>query len=269
MREQRIYRTEAIVLRERDYGEADRILTLLTPLGKLTALAKGIRRPTSHKAGQLGLFFRSRLLLARGRTFQIVSQAESLEEYEGLRASLERFTYACYAAELVDRFAQEGEENEPLYALMADGLRWCAQEADLSLWMRFFELRLLSLSGYQPQFFQCTTCAEPLQAVPNFFSSEHGGVLCPRCGAGQAGARRVSLNAQKVLRFLMTHPPVEVRGLRLLEATQREVEALLKGYMEHVLERDLHSVDLIQRLRRELQDSAGAASPAPAPPDER
>ncbi|MFH1084655.1 MAG: DNA repair protein RecO [Chloroflexota bacterium] len=254
MREQRVYRTEAIVLRERDYGEADRILTLLTPGGKLSALAKGIRRPTSRKAGQLGLFSRGQVLLARGRTFHIVSQAECLADDEGLRGDLMRFTYACYAAELMDRFAQEDEENEALYALMADGLRWCAQEADPGLWMRYFELRLLTLSGYQPQFFQCAACAETLQPVANYFGAEQGGVLCPRCGAQQAQAGRISLNAQKVLRYLMTHPPAEVRALRLHEATQREIEALLLGYLEHVLERELRSVVFLRRLRRELQD---------------
>ena len=259
MREQRLYRTEAIVLRERDYGEADRILILLTPAGKIAALAKGIRRSTSRKVGHLGLFNRAQVLMARGRNFDIVSQAESLEEFEGLRKDLLRFTYACYIGELVDRFAQEGEENEALYALMVQGLRWCAQATDLSLCIRRFELRLLSYSGYQPQLFQCVGCHDEIQPVANFFSSEAGGLLCARCAEPEALATPISVNAQKVLRFLMTHSLDDLRLFRLQDATQREVESVLHHYLEYVLERELRSITFLRRLRHELCTIQGQA----------
>ena len=79
MRRERLYRTEGIVLREMDYGEADRILTLLTPGGKLSAIARGIRRPTSRKVGHLGLFYRAQMMLARGRELDTITQA--LKDY--------------------------------------------------------------------------------------------------------------------------------------------------------------------------------------------
>jgi DNA repair protein RecO (recombination protein O) len=249
---ERLTRTEAIVLRQQDYGEADRILTLLTPGGKRTALAKGIRRATSRKSGQLGLFYRAQLMLAQGRTFQIVTQAESLEEFEGVRNDLLRFTYACYAAELVDRFAQEDEESGSLYDLTVKGLRWFATEPDLRLWMRYFEVRLLALSGYQPELYHCVGCQAELQAVPNVFSAAQGGLLCRQCLALDPTGRSASVNAQKVLRFLLTHDVAEVRGLRLHESTQAEVEALLLHYMQYVLERELKSITFLRHLRNEL-----------------
>ena len=252
MREQRLYRTEAIVLRERDFGEADRILTLLTPAGKISALAKGIRRATSRKVGHLGLFSRAQVLLARGRNFRIVSQAECLESFEELGADLLRFTYACYMAELMDRFAQEEEENQALYDLMAQGLHWCAHEADLSLWMRRFELRLLSYSGYQPQLFHCVGCHAEIEPVQNRFSSQAGGLMCARCAADEPLARPISVNGQKVLRYLMTHSSDDLRRLRLHEATLREIESLLQHYLEYVLEREVRSVVFLRRLRHEL-----------------
>lgn len=259
MPQQRIYRTEGIVLREQDYGEADRILTLLTPSGKLSVLAKGIRRATSHKVGHLGMFYRAQLLLARGRNLQIVSQAESLEEFEGIRHDLLRFTYACYAGELMDRFTQEEEECPELYELMGDGLRWFAQEQDLRLWLHFYELRLLSYAGYQPQLFSCVACHAPIQPEANAFSAAEGGLVCPRCLPEYPQARLVSLNAQKVLRYLMTHASGELRALTLLEATHNEVEALLQGYVEYVLEREVRSVAFLRQLRREIREGERAS----------
>ena len=248
---ERLYRTEAIVLRQRDYGEADRILTLLTPEGKLSAIAKGIRRATSRKVGHLGLFYRALLLVARGRNLDIITQAESLDAYEGIRNDLWRFTYACYAGELMDRFAQE-EESPELYALMADGLTWFATEPDLRLWMRYFELRLLSLTGYRPEFFVCVQCQSPIQPQRNLFSADLGGMLCERCSPAAPRTVEVSLSAQKVLRFLLRHDAAEVRTLRLRNATHAEIEALLQHYLEHIMERQLLSVSFLRHLRREL-----------------
>jgi DNA repair protein RecO (recombination protein O) len=253
MRQERLYRTEGIVLREMDYGEADRILTLLTPGGKLNALARGIRKPTSRKVGHLGLFYRSQLMVARGRNLDTITQAQSLEEFEGMRGDLLRFTYACYIAELVERFAQEGEDSAPLYELVVEALRRLAEEQDLRLWTRYFELRVLAYSGYQPELFACVHCHEAIQPQTNFFSAEQGGLLCQQCGQNDPRAKAISLNAQKVLRYLQTHDAGDVGTLRVGRATHTEIESLLHAYLEYTLERELKSVVFLQRLQRELR----------------
>ena len=83
---ERIYRTEAIVLSRMDYGEADRILTLYTPhRGKLRVIAKGVRRPLSRLGPHLEYFTRCRLMLARGRTFDTITGADTVDPYLGVR----------------------------------------------------------------------------------------------------------------------------------------------------------------------------------------
>jgi len=238
-----------------DYAEADRILTLLTPGGKLRAVAPGVRRPTSRKAGHLGLFQRARLMLARGRNLDIITQAESLEEFEGLGDDLLRFTYACYVGELLDRFAQEQEENPPLYRLALSTLRGLAEGQELPIWVRYFELRLLSCAGYMPELFTCVECHRAIRPQVNYFSLELGGLLCNPCGRDQPRATAISINAQKVVRYLSRCGPREVRALRVGDATQGEIEALLHAYLEHILERELRSVAFLQRLRRELREA--------------
>jgi DNA repair protein RecO (recombination protein O) len=262
VRQERLYRTEAIVLRELDYAETDRILTLLTPGGRLSALVHGIRRPTSRKVGHLGLFYRAQLLMARGRNLDIITQADSLEEFEGLRSDLMRFTYACYVGELVERLSREGEGGE-LYTLTVDALRRIAEEADPRLWTRFFELRLLSYTGYRPELFHCLNCQQPIRPEANVFVASEGGLFCPRCGTGHNRGRVVSVNAQKVLRYLATRSPEDVAGLRISETTHAEIEALLYEYLEYTLERELRSVTFLKRLRRELRDSAANRQATP------
>src|SRR5436305_15097079 len=114
----RVYRSEGIVLKAYNYGEADHILTLFTPnAGKLRAVAKGVRRTKSRMAGHLDLFTRSSLLVARGRQLDIVTQAETLENFRAMREDLVRLSYGHYVSELLDSFSAEGLANEPLYAL--------------------------------------------------------------------------------------------------------------------------------------------------------
>ena len=248
MAKPRLYRTEAIILREIDYGEADRILTLLTPGGQVSAIAKGVRRSTSHKVGHVDLFYRVEFMLARGRNLEVVTHAECLESYEGLRGDLLRFSYACYAGELVWRFAQEGEENEALYDLTTQGLRWLAVGHDPHLWMRYFQLRLLACSGYQPELFHCVGCGGEIRPQRNYFSFAQGGLLCPECQPHYGDAEAVSINAQKVMRYLQTHGPSDVENLRLKMSTLDEIEALLHGYLQYTLEREIRSVAFLRRL---------------------
>jgi len=251
---ERLYRTEAIILRRSDFGEADRLLTFFTPhWGKLRAVAKGARKPGSRKSGHLELFSHTRLLLARGRNLDIVTQAETVEPFLALRKDLLRTTYAYYAAELVDGFVGDQDENQPVFELLLAVFKWLGQADDLALVARFFELRLLALVGYQPQFFQCVSCQTQVEPTINFFYPGEGGVLCPRCGEGRAEAMPLSLNALKVLRFLQTRDYDTVRLLRVRLPLHAELEAIMSHYITYTLERNLKSVEFLKRLRRQMQ----------------
>jgi DNA repair protein RecO (recombination protein O) len=252
-RRQRLYRLQAIVLRRTDVGEADRLLTVLSAeQGKRQLLAKGARKTLSRKAGHIELFTRTHLLVARARTWDIISQAEMAAAYPRLRQDLMRTTYAYYVAEMVDRFTEEGEEVLPLFELVRETLERLDAGDDPYLVVRFFDLHLLALAGYQPQFFLCVRCRSDLQPVTNYFHPEDGGVLCPRCGEGLASAEPVALNTLKVLRFLQTHEYEAVSRLRLSEGVRVEAEQLLYRYIVYVLERRLKTVDFLWSLRRQM-----------------
>ena len=254
MGRERLYRTEAIILRRSDFGEADRLLTFFTPrLGKLRAVAKGARKPSSRKSGHLELFSHTRLLLAKGRNLDIVTQAETVEPFLPLREDLLRTTYAYHAAELVDRFVGVEDENRPVFDLLLAVFGWLGQADDLALAARFFELHLLAALGYQPQFFLCVHCQARIEPAINFFHPGEGGVLCPRCGEGRSGAMPLSLNALKVLRFLQTRDYDTIRLLRVRPPLQAELENVMLHYIRYILERDLKSVDFLQHLRRQWQ----------------
>lgn len=254
MSRERLYRTEAIILKRADFGEADRLLTFFTPYrGKLRAIAKGARKPSSRKSGHLELFSHTRLLLAKGRNLDIITQAETVEPFLPLREDLLRTTYAYYAAELADRFTGDEDENRLLFDLLLAAFDRLGRADDLALAARYFELRLLALVGYQPQLFQCVNCQTPIEPVINFFYPGEGGVLCPRCGEGRSEAMPLSLNALKVMRFLQTRDYDTIRQLRVRLPLHAELEKIMLRYITYILERNLKSVDFLHHLRRQMQ----------------
>jgi DNA repair protein RecO (recombination protein O) len=253
---ERVYRTEAIVLRRTDFGEADRLLTVFTPeRGKLKLVAKGARKPTSRKSGHVELFSHGQFLVAVGRNLDILTQAETLEPFLALREDLLRTTYAYYVAELADAFTAERDENRPLFDLLKDAFGWLCTTDDLALAARYYELHLLGLVGYQPQLFVCGGCKKQLEPEVNYLSAAEGSVFCRKCGYDQMGTKELSVNALKVLRFLQTRDWDTCHLLRLSRASHTEVERTMNHYITYHLERRLKSVDFIHRLR--LQMGAG------------
>jgi len=259
----RLYRTEAVILRRHDLGEADKLLTIYTPaFGKMRVLAKGVRKPTSRKAGHVELFTHSRLLIAKGKSLDIVTQAETINAFLPIRVQLALTSYAYYLAELVDRFTEEGEENRRLFDLLVSALSRLGDTKDKDLLLHYFELRLLDYVGYRPQLQQCVRCAQPLAAGTTLFNLEEGGAVCLDCGRGQRGCRELSAQARETLLHLQSKEYAKCRGLKVDPSTLLELEGLLRRYTTYLLERSLKSADFMDALRRE---EAGSGPPALEP----
>lgn len=247
----RTYRTRAVILRRRNYGDADRILTVYTPsLGKRLFIAKAARKTASRKAGHLELFNHTNLLVAQARTWDIVTESVTVESFLGLRTDLDGIGRAAYVCELIDAFGGEDDENRPLWDLLLFSLRELdANTENGDLLLRWFELRLLVLMGFQLQLFDCLGCGRGLRAVKNYLHFQAGGVHCPGCGQTLTGAEPIEPQVLKILRHLTRVEWPEVRDVRLRRATARAVEDVLQRYLEIVLERRLKSGEFLRRLR--------------------
>ena len=249
----RSYRVEAIVLRHTDWGEADRILKIFTrQQGKLRVVIKGVRKIRSRKAGHVEPFTHVALQLAKSRDLPIVSQAEMITNFQPLREDLELIGYASYVVELLDQFTYEEGENQPIYNLLLKTLSRLSQPEefpDIQLVVRYYEMRLLDYVGFRPDLFQCVVSGEVIQPEAQFFSAEHGGVVCPACASGIPGLRPVSMEALRFLRHLQRSNFVEANRARPQPAIHREMEILMQHYLTYLLERRLNSPRFIREVR--------------------
>ena len=244
----RTYRTEGVVIRQMPLGEADRILTLCSPdLGKVRAVAKGVRRTKSRLGGHLELLNRASVSVAIGRNLDTISEASAISTFGGIREDLGRVSRAMYVAELVDTFLMEGNGNRAIYNLLLNSLLWLERADNQDLLMRWFEMRLLECSGYMPELVHCVECREWLEPADHLFACDAGGALCPSCRSASSGPLLpVPVNTMKTLRFVQRETRFDnVETLNVPVQIMKDVERLMRNYIRHIMEREIKSAEFV------------------------
>ena len=250
-RRQRLYRLQAIIMRRRDMGEADRLLTVFTrDRGKFNLLAKGVRRAASRKAGHIEPFTYTDLLVAKGANLDLVTQAETIAAHRHVREDLWLSSLAYYVVELADAFLQDEDPNAMMFDLLLETLGRLDTASAVTLAVRYYEVHMLDLAGYQPQLFHCVQCDQPLQQEVNFLSFERGGCLCPKHGSNLPGTVALPLDVLKVMRYLQSRGWEQVAVLQLRPDVLGQIEAVLARYIVYHLERTLRAPVFLDRLRR-------------------
>ena len=235
-------------MRKLDYGEADRIYTLLTrDHGKVGAIARGVRKTSSKLASSLELFGAVDVLLAHGRSLDVIAQAERLPGPR-LDAEVTRTAYASLIAELADRVTEDRHPSEGVYELTTRAMSELARESDPRRASIYYLSAALELLGYAPQLDACIACDRPLRPEPAAFTPAIGGFLCSDCA--EPGRSLVSPAAIKVLRVMAAGDLALFRRLKLDEPVLEEVERVLESQLEYHLDARLKSLQFLRRLRR-------------------
>ncbi|TAN31820.1 DNA repair protein RecO [bacterium] len=250
------YRDRAVVLRKLDYGEADRIFTLLTRThGKVGAIAKGVRRPESKLGPSLELYGHVDVLLAKGRgALDVVAQVQRVP---GLRITgdVERMSHAALIAELAERVCEDRHPVDGVYELAVMALDELARETEPRRASAYFLMAALDLLGYAPRLTSCASCEGPLAAMPAAFSAVAGGFLCERCALPSMPP--VPLAAIKVLRLMANGDLETYRRLKLDPSLMAAIEGVLTMQLEHHLDRRLKSLQFLHQMRGTITSPLG------------
>lgn len=231
-----LLRTQGIVLRTRDLGEHDRLVTLYTrDLGKLTAVARGARRVRSRFGGALELFTWGEAVgfEREGRELVRLDHFDIRRSFRALREDLERLGQGARMIEAIARLTAERDPHPACFALLLRGLR-ALESAPPARVQLAFMLRLLDLLGHRPRFDRCAGCGRGLGTAAVTFDPAQGGVCCTVCrGAtrGQPGGMAVSPRALGALRGLQAASWEARLGARVAAPVEREAAELLDGYV--------------------------------------
>ncbi|OJV98632.1 MAG: DNA repair protein RecO [Microbacterium sp. 67-17] len=255
------YRDEVVVLRTHKLGEADRIVTLLSRRhGKIRAVAKGVRRTSSRFGARLEPFMVADVLLYRGRSLDIVQQADSLGAYGAdIALHYDRYTAAHAMVEAADRLS-ESEATTPQYLLLLGGLRALArgEHASRSI-LDSYLLRVMALSGWAPGLDACARCGRV--GEHRSFVAQLGGMVCPDCSP--VGSARADAETLGVLRALMTGEWDVVDGASA--GAGGAASGLIAAYTQWHLERGIRSLEHLGTFAPPPQQSAAVQTMEPTP----
>jgi len=234
--------TPAIVLNVKDYGEADRLVTFLTPArGRLTGIAKHARRSKKRFAHCLEPLSRVTFFLseqARG-DLEFLEKGEAVQSFPSLRRDLARLGAAALLAELAGEMASPPEATAGVFAALEMALELLEEGVPPDSLLPGFLLHFLKLGGYGLRLDRCQACGEEPQG-PLVVSLPKGGVLCGPCGRGAPGPL-VSLNpgTWKLLRLALRLPREKLRRLRFPPEQRHQSLRVLRLFIRHHLGRDL------------------------------
>lgn len=253
-----IYTTDGVVVRTSNLGEADRIVTLVTPVhGLVRGVAKSARKPNSKLGGHLDLLRHVNVSVRETKTLHGLSQASTVNGFRGLRDDLDRFSRAAYVSEMSERFSVEGGSNQPLFRLLLDVLGELEQTENPELVVHFFEMRLLQLNGFAPELTRCVETGIELQPGDHLYSADRGGIVDHDARpVGESALLPASLNTIKLLRFLGRTDVGGAGRMKAGETEIRQVARILREQVHHVLDRGLRSEAFMDEVRRKADDKS-------------
>ncbi len=256
-----LYKTQGIVLKSIKLGEADKIITIYTnSRGKISAVAKGIRRMTSKFGSRLEPFTHVDLLVYQGRNLDTVAQAEIISSFKDIRDDLEKVEYGLAMLDLVDKITPDGEKDSQLFEFLLTVLGTLAKiKANFRLLLITFDIQLMSISGFHPSLFNCVVCWRHLSASSSRakFSCELGGIICMRCNHTVPAGREADVNTIPIssrsidmLNRLLFMDIEEISGIEIDQKVEEELFKLTQGYVNYHLQVRLKSREYLSKISR-------------------
>lgn len=177
-----LYKTKGIVLRNQDLGEADKIVTLYSQkFGKISGVAKGVRKTTSKFGSSVELFTYADYLLygKENKELDIITQSYIIQSFKEIREDLSKITCGAFIIELTDAMAAGREKDPLLFTLLLQTLTWLKEEKN-ELIIPTFVLKMMTLSGLKPHLEKnCILCHKLINTDKIAFSVSQGGIICP------------------------------------------------------------------------------------------
>lgn len=237
-----------MVLSAMPVGDYDKRLVILTKeFGKISAFAKGARRPNSALLACSQSFSFGEFSLFTGKSSYTVTSADITNYFPELRADIESVYYGMYFCEFADYITKENNDEREVLKLLYQTLRAVAKKTiELPLIRLVFEFKVMALSGMAPQVFECIKC-ENTEADYSF-SAYSGGLLCDACKANDITAVRLSTSSVYTLQYIISKDVENLYTFRVSQEVLSELGICVKRFLDNHLNHEFKSGELIQAL---------------------
>ena len=240
---------QGIVLREINYKEADKILTVLTrEEGKLTLKARGCRRKNSRLLASSQLLVYSELAITQRGEFITLVEGDPLTQFRRLGEDIDKLALASYFAEVTEKTVQEGEVCPDILPLLLNCL-YALSKLNLpeSPVKAVFELRAACLSGYTPDLTGCHVCGSQ---TPERFDLSAGMLECRNCRSPESNGIRMPVppSVLEAMRYICYCDSKKLFSFQAGEDTLQQLSEVTEAYLATQLERGFSTLDFYKSL---------------------
>lgn len=248
------HRATGFFLKSLSYGESDLIVTFYSrEFGKIKGMAKGAKRSKKRFANVFEPFSLTSIIFSQKNrdTLAFIESCDIIDHYTAIRQDLEKTLTASYFIDLVDHFSPEGKHNEDLFMLLSDFLAWLVRENISDTAIRFFEMRLLKIAGFEPALDACVRCKKPvINGASYYFYPKEGGIQCAACARPERYDQSISAGA---IRTLLLGKDMEIEKMKMVFLTGNlayESRNILCGFISYVLGKEVKSLKVMEQIRR-------------------
>jgi len=247
-------KTTGFVLRCLNYGESDLIITFYSnDFGKLTGIAKGAKRSKKRFVNVFEPFSLTNIIFSRKNrdVLAFIESCEIIDHYNSIRQDLEKTLIASYFIDLADHFSPEGKKNEKIFELLQNFLALLDDEKASTATVRFFEMRLLKLSGFEPALDHCIRCKTPVaNGSSYYFYPRDGGIKCAACAQPERYDQSISAGTVRTLLLGKDMDIDKIKLIALSDSLAMESRNILIGFISHVLGREVKSLKVMEQVRK-------------------
>ena len=232
-----LMKAKGIILSESNMNDFDKMVTILTPNGKIGCAAKGARRPKSLlMAGTQFLCF-GEYMLYQGTSSYHINSCDTIEMFYPIRTDLDKLKYAAHITKIINDVTDENQNTYRILQLFLNTLYMISEtDKDLEFILSVFKLRLLCLLGFTPQIKCCTNCK--MQENLKYFSLKDNGMKCDSCGRIDKGAISISDSTKTAIQYVVLADPQKIFSFQISEENLKELNLVSKLYLNEKLEKE-------------------------------
>lgn len=228
---------KGIIIAENNMGDFDKMVTILTPNGKIGCAAKGARRPKSLlMAGTQYLCF-GEYMLYKGSNSYSLNSCETIEVFYNIRTDLDKLMYAAHITKIINDVTYENQNTYRILQLYLNTLYMISEtDKNLDLILSIFQIRLLCILGFTPQISKCTGCDNNEKIV--CFSIKDNGFKCDACARQDMSSLKICPTTVDAIRYIILSPAKKIFSFDLNEESARELSLVSKIYLNEKLEKE-------------------------------
>lgn len=229
-------KTKGIIISENNMGDFDKMLTILTPNGKVSCSARGARRPKSQLMAGTQYSCFGEYMMFKGSNTYTLNSCDTIELFYNLRIDLNKLEYAVHITKIIQDVTYENQNTYKILQLFLNTLYVIANsDMDLKFITSIFKIRLMCLLGFKPRLDRCVTCQDE---QVHYFSFKDNGLKCSNCSKQDTGTIEISESTKNALRYIEMSPPKKLFSFNMSDENKKQLEIIANIYTNDKLEKD-------------------------------